>query len=181
MIVAMAPKTPNPPATTLDDQLCFALYSASRAVTNHYRPLLDELGITYPQYLVLLVLSERGEITVKDLGAELHLDTGTLSPLLKRLQADDLIHRTRRPDDERSVNVSLTKQGHALRSKASCLPLAIRAAIALDDRTLAQLHRPLRTLATTVRDAPRPATSTPNDHDHLVKAVRRTRRNHTHD
>lgn len=110
----------------------------SRAVTNHYRPLLDELGITYPQYLVLLVLWERGEITVKDLGAELPLDSGTLSPLLKRLEAARPIHRTRRADDERSVNVSLTKQGDVLRSNAIRLPQAIQTAMALDDRAVAE-------------------------------------------
>ena len=156
-MVSMASKLPNPPSTTLDDQLCFALYAASRAVTNHYRPLVDELGITYPQYLVLLVLWERGEITVKDLGAELQLDSGTLSPLLKRLEAASLIRRTRRADDERSVNVTLTRQGEALRTKASCLPQAIQTAMALDDRTLAELRQTMRTLAATVRAAP-PAT-----------------------
>ena len=156
-MVGMASKMPNPPSTTLDDQLCFALYAASRAVTNHYRPLVDELGITYPQYLVLLVLWERGEITVKDLGAELQLDSGTLSPLLKRLEAASLIRRTRRADDERSVNVTLTRKAQALRTKAICLPQAIQRAMALDDRTLAELRQTMRTLAATVRAAP-PAT-----------------------
>ena len=172
MIVAMAPKTPTLPSTTLDDQLCFALYAASRAVTNHYRPLLDELGITYPQYLVLLVLWERAEITVKDLGAELQLDSGTLSPLLKRLDAAGLIRRTRRADDERSVNVALTKQGEALRSKAICLPHAILTAMALDNRTLAELRRTVRTLAATVRAAPpaTPAKPNPDDRYHSRSA-----------
>ena len=139
---------------TLDDQLCFVLYAASRAVTNHYRPLLDDLGITYPQYLVLLVLWERGEITVKDLGTELQLDSGTLSPLLKRLEAASLLRRTRRTDDERTVNVSLTNKGEALRRRASCLPPAIQTAMALDDRTLAELRQTVRALAATVRNAP---------------------------
>ena len=172
MMAAMAPKMPNTPSTTLDDQLCFALYAASRAVTNHYRPLLDELGITYPQYLVLLVLWEHGEITVKDLGAELQLDSGTLSPVLKRLEAAGLIHRNRRADDERSVNVTLTKQGEALHSKAICLPQAIQTAMALDDHTLANLRQTMRTLAATVRDTPpaTPATPHPTDRNHSRSA-----------
>src|ERR1700716_965582 len=95
----------------LDDQLCFALYAASRAVTNRYRPLLDELDLTYPQYLVMLVLWQHGAVSVKDVGAALHLDYGTLTPLIKRLEAAGLVRRERRADDERSVAVSLTEQG----------------------------------------------------------------------
>lgn len=172
----MAAKLPSPPSATLDNQLCFALYAASRAVTNYYRPLLDDLGITYPQYLVLLVLWERGEITVKDLGAELQLDSGTLSPMLKRLEAAGILHRARRADDERSVTVSLTEQGAALRSKANCLPLAIQTAMGLDDRSVAQLRQTMHTLAASVRDAS-PATSiapTPDDADRVTKTVHRT-------
>ena len=86
----------------LDDQLCFALYAAQRAVTAAYRPLLDELGLTYPQYLVLLVLWERGETTVKDLASALRLDYGTMSPLLKRLEAAGLVRRERSSRAERS-------------------------------------------------------------------------------
>jgi DNA-binding transcriptional ArsR family regulator len=94
----------------LDDQLCFALYAASRAVTARYRPLLDELGLTYPQYLVLLVLWEQDSISVRDLGAALQLESSTLSPLLKRLEAAGLLRRERRPDDERSVAIRLTDE-----------------------------------------------------------------------
>ena len=89
----------------LDDQLCFALYAASRAVTTRYRPLLDELGLTYPQYLVMLVLWDRDSISVGELGAALQLESSTLSPLLKRLEAGGLLRRERRPDDERSVAI----------------------------------------------------------------------------
>src|ERR671925_402329 len=92
----------------LDDQLCFALYAASRAVTNSYRPLLDELGLTYPQYLVMLVLWEHDAVPIKDVGAALELDYGTLTPLSKRLEASGLVQRQRRPDDERTVQVTLT-------------------------------------------------------------------------
>ena len=142
----------------LDDQLCFALYAASRAVTSYYRPLLDDLGPTYPQYVVLLVLWDRGEVTVKDLGATLHLGYGTLSPLLKRLEAARILRRARRTDDERSVSVRLTERGLELRREASCLP-AIQTAMALDDRELAKLRQSVQKIAAAVRDAPPPGSS----------------------
>ncbi|MER7281338.1 MarR family transcriptional regulator [Dactylosporangium sp. NPDC000244] len=106
----------------LDRQVCFALYTATRAVTARYRPLLDELGLTYPQYLVLLALWEQDQRTVKDLGAALRLDSSTLSPLLKRLEAAGLVARERRADDERSVTVRLTAEGSALRTRAAGIP-----------------------------------------------------------
>lgn len=106
----------------LDKQLCFALYEASRATVDIYRPLLDELGITYPQYLVLLILWERGTCSVKEIGQLLHLDSGTLSPLLKRLEATGFITRQRRANDERVVDISLTSEGHALRERAASIP-----------------------------------------------------------
>ncbi|MFB6565074.1 MULTISPECIES: MarR family winged helix-turn-helix transcriptional regulator [unclassified Streptomyces] len=109
----------------LEDQLCFALYAASRAVTASYRPLLDELGLTYPQYLVMLALWERDSLSVRDLGAALQLESSTLSPLLKRLEANGLVLRERRVDDERSVAVRLTEAGAALQGKARAVPLAI--------------------------------------------------------
>jgi DNA-binding MarR family transcriptional regulator len=106
----------------LEYQLCFALYEASRATIDIYRPLLDELGITYPQYLVLLILWERGMCSVKEIGNLLHLDSGTLSPLLKRLEATGLIKRQRRANDERVVDISLTTEGHALQERAVSIP-----------------------------------------------------------
>jgi DNA-binding MarR family transcriptional regulator len=106
----------------LDEQLCFALYSASRAVTAAYRPLLDELNLTYPQYLVLLVLWEEEPCTVGHLGDRLHLDSGTLSPLLKRLESAGLVLRQRATDDERRVHISLTPAGRALEQRAACIP-----------------------------------------------------------
>jgi len=96
---------------SLDEHLCFALYSASRAMTAAYRPLLTELGITYPQYLVLLVLGER-----------LQLDSGTLSPLLKRMEAGGIVRRQRSETDERQVEVALTTEGKRLRRKVHCIP-----------------------------------------------------------
>jgi len=106
----------------LDNQLCFVLYASSRAVTKLYRPLLDSLGLTYPQYLVMLVLWEHQVQKVTDIGEKLHLDTGTLTPLLKRLEAAGLVLRERDPDDERKVRVTLTRQGDALKKKALKVP-----------------------------------------------------------
>jgi MarR family transcriptional regulator, organic hydroperoxide resistance regulator len=102
----------------LDEQLCFALYAASRAMTARYRPMLSELGITYPQYLVLMVLWERGTASVRDLGEALGMDYGTLSPIVKRLERDGFVERTRRAADERIVDVSLTTAGRELERSA---------------------------------------------------------------
>jgi DNA-binding MarR family transcriptional regulator len=102
----------------LDDQLCFALYAASRAVISAYQPVLAALEITYPQYLVLMVLWEEGECRVTRLGERLELDSGTLSPLLKRLEARGLVERRRRSDDERVVEVRLTTEGKRLEKQA---------------------------------------------------------------
>lgn len=106
----------------LDRQLCFALYSTSLAMTKLYKPLLSELGLTYPQYLVMLVLWEAQRLTVSELGARLALDSGTLTPLLKRLESARLVTRTRDADDERRVLVSLTGAGQALRQAATRIP-----------------------------------------------------------
>ncbi|TFV51540.1 MarR family transcriptional regulator [Blastococcus sp. TF02A_35] len=109
------------PSTLLDDQICFALYSASRAVTARYRPMLDDLGITYPQWLALMALWETDGMTVNGLGARLGLDSGTMSPLIKRLEALDLITRHRSTDDERLVLVRLTDAGRALEDPSCSL------------------------------------------------------------
>lgn len=106
----------------LEKQVCFALYAASRAVINLYRPTLDALGLTYPQYLVLLVLWERGSALVKELGQALDLDSGTLSPLLKRLETAGLVRRERCAEDERAVRVHLTDEACALRDRAAGVP-----------------------------------------------------------
>ncbi len=120
---------------SLDRQLCFSLYAASRAMTAVYRPVLDELGITYPQYLVLLALWERDGRGVGDLCGELSLDTGTLSPLLKRLGALGLVERQRLASDERRVEIRLTERGRALRAQACEIPrrLAVAAGMPLAD------------------------------------------------
>lgn len=128
----------------LEQQLCFALYSASRAVTARYRPLLDELGLTYPQYLVLLALFERDGRSVKELGEELRLDSGTLSPLLKRMEAAGLLRRARSAEDERSVRVELTEAGAALRSRVAEVPAGLFAGTDVSLAEIAELRGRLR-------------------------------------
>jgi MarR family transcriptional regulator, organic hydroperoxide resistance regulator len=127
-------------ALALENQLCFALYAASRAMTNFYRPMLDELGVTYPQYLVLIVLWEHEPQTVKDLGNLLYLDSGTLSPLLKRLEAAGLITRTRAAEDERAVKVSLTATGRQLKERVESFPDQIEKKVGLPADDFATLH-----------------------------------------
>ncbi|PWC33096.1 MarR family transcriptional regulator [Azospirillum sp. TSO35-2] len=112
----------------LSNQVCFALYSANLAMTRVYRPLLEALGLTYPQYLMMLLLWEEDGQAMKRLGERLGLDSGTLTPLLKRMEAQGLVTRTRDPQDERLVRIHLTPQGAALRAKAECLPARITAA-----------------------------------------------------
>ncbi|MER5299598.1 MarR family winged helix-turn-helix transcriptional regulator [Streptomyces lasiicapitis] len=128
----------------LAELLCFDLYAASRSVTSVYRVLLDPLGLTYPQYLVMLVLWRRDESTVRALVEELQLDYNTLSPLLKRLEARGLVERRRRPDDERSVAVVLTAEGREMREQAAHVPQAIGEAIGVDESEIAELQGVLR-------------------------------------
>lgn len=118
-----SPPKAHPPK--LDDQLCFALYSAGLALTKVYRPILEALDLTYPQYLAMMALWERDDITVNALGAQLRLDSGTLTPLLKRLEGRGLLQRRRDPEDERRVRVVLTEAGRALGAQAADIPLAI--------------------------------------------------------
>ncbi|MTD46619.1 MarR family transcriptional regulator [Conexibacter sp. W3-3-2] len=143
-----------PPPLTLDEALCFALYSASRAVTTLYRPLLDPLGLTYPQYLVMLALWERDARTVRELADALQLDYGTLSPLLKRLEATGLVERHRRPEDERSVLVQLTAAGQELRESAACVPDRVATAMGLTPGDFERLRGTLQDLARAVREPP---------------------------
>ncbi len=136
----------------LRDQVCFALYAASRALTDVYRPILDEFGLTYPQYLVLLVLWERGDDppTVSELGAALRLDSGTLSPLLKRLAAAGLVVRTRSALDERRVEVGLTAEGAALRQRMTDVPLRVACSTGLDETELVALRDTLTRVTETI-------------------------------
>jgi MarR family transcriptional regulator, organic hydroperoxide resistance regulator len=131
------------PSAVLEDQLCFALYAASRAMTARYRPLLDAIGLTYPQYLVMLLLWEEDNQTVGQLGSRLSLDSGTLSPLLKRLTTAGLVTRHRRVEDERSVAIAMTDAGRALRDKADAISEEIICALDLDRAEFADLKAKL--------------------------------------
>ena len=139
-------KSPTSPWLTLESQLCFALYSTSLALTKQYKPLLQPLGLTYPQYLVLLVLWEQDALGVNELGQRLFLDSGTLTPLLKRMETAGLLTRTRALDDERRVIVNLAPAGKALRLRA--LPVARRIAqsTGCDTEELMDLTRRMQAL-----------------------------------
>jgi DNA-binding MarR family transcriptional regulator len=127
----------------LGNQLCFAIYSTAHAFNRVYKPLLDRLGLTYPQYLVMLVLWEHDGVPVKDIGERLFLDSGTLTPLLKRLEAAEFVKRTRSSEDERQVLIALTSRGQALREKARSVPQAILAASACSVSELAAMKNEL--------------------------------------
>jgi DNA-binding MarR family transcriptional regulator len=133
-------------ALLLDNQLCFALYSASLAMTKLYKPLLDELGLTYPQYLAMLVLWERDGLMVSELGERLFLDSGTLTPLLKRLEAAGLVSRIRDVGDERRVHITLTGTGRKLKSRATRIPACVAQATQCPVRELVALTRQMHAL-----------------------------------
>jgi MarR family transcriptional regulator, organic hydroperoxide resistance regulator len=147
-------QTPNPLA--LDDQVCFALAVASRSVIACYKPLLDPMGLTHPQYLVMLALWESEPRRVKELAAVLALDPGTLSPLLKRLEASGYVRRERDPHDERALAVVLTDSGRALRAQAERIPPAIVERLGIDLGELAELHRRLTALIAAASTPARP-------------------------
>jgi DNA-binding MarR family transcriptional regulator len=123
----------------LDNQICFAVYSAAHAFNRFYKPLLERLGLTYPQYLVMLALWERDGVPLKDIGERLFLDSGTLTPLLKRLEAAQLVKRTRGTEDERQVFIALTAQGQALKEKARAVPSSLLSASACSVAELAAM------------------------------------------
>jgi len=133
-------------ALLLDNQLCFALYSTSLAMTRIYKPLLAELDITYPQYLALLVLWEQDGLSVSALGERLFLDSGTLTPLLKRLESTGLVSRLRAADDERRVHITLTPAGRALKAQAASIPGCILSAADCPVPELIALTRQIQTL-----------------------------------
>jgi DNA-binding MarR family transcriptional regulator len=133
------PKTKSRDGPKLDDFLCFAVYAAGHAFNRVYKPLLDELGLTYPQYLVMTALWEKDDQTVGALGDQLSLEYSTLTPLLKRLEGMGLVSRRRDPEDERQVRVRLTAQGEALQRSASGLPSCIQEASGLSEPDLDRL------------------------------------------
>lgn len=151
-----APQSHSPPSfeqLELDRQLCFALYSSSLAMTRLYQPLLKPLGLTYPQYLVLMVLWSVEEATVSSLGDRLFLDSGTLTPLLKRLEASKLVSRSRDPSDERCVKIRLTPEGRALQTQALGIPVSLAHATACEPGQISQLTQRLQTLRTQLHRA----------------------------
>jgi len=144
----------TPPELRLDNQLCFALYSASLAMTKVYKPLLDALELTYPQYLVLLVLWEQDGVMVSSIGERLFLDSGTLTPLLKRLESAGLVQRTRDSGDERRVRITLTDAGRALQQQARAVPECVRAHSQLELAPIQVLTQQLQTLRSTLAGKP---------------------------
>ena len=130
----------------LDNQLCFALYSTSLAMTKIYKPLLDELGLTYPQYLAMLVLWEKDGLMVSELGQRLYLDSGTLTPLLKRLETSGFITRIRAVEDERRVHIALTSSGRKLKAKAAKIPACILSASQCSISEISDLTRQVQSL-----------------------------------
>jgi DNA-binding MarR family transcriptional regulator len=130
----------------LDRQVCFALAVAARTVISVYRPLLEPMGLTHPQYLVMLALWEQSPRSVKDISGELLLDSATLSPLLKRLESAGYLTRVRNPSDERQLQVELTREGRQLRTRALAVPYAVVETLGLGVEPLLQLHGQLTTV-----------------------------------
>ena len=143
---ASKPARATVPALMLDNQLCFALYSASLAMTKLYKQLLETLKLTYPQYLVMLVLWEHETLTVSELGERLYLDSGTLTPLLKRMEVAGFLQRTRSVQDERQVHITLTAAGRKLKDRAARIPACVVRATALPVAELVGLTRQIQSL-----------------------------------
>ena len=140
-------------AMLLNEQLCFALYSTSLAMTKAYKPLLEEIGLTYPQYLAMLVLWEQDGLTVKELAARLSQDSGSLTPVLKRLESQGLISRGRDPRDERNLSLLLTREGRALRTKGMKVNRAFARACGLTDEEMSTLRQSVARLRERLSDA----------------------------
>ncbi|OCT13328.1 MarR family transcriptional regulator [Paenibacillus pectinilyticus] len=134
----------------LENQLCFSLYASSRAITRMYRPFLEELGITYPQYLVLLVLWDQKESTVKELSEKLDLDSGTLTPMLKRMEAQQLLVRKRSQEDERVVLIHITEAGLALYERALCIPQTLFEASGMSPEEITNFNLQLKRIISSV-------------------------------
>ena len=135
---------------SLDNQLCFSMYAAANAIKKAYRPLLDELGLTYPQYLILIVLWTEDGQKVSDIGHRLNLDSGTLTPVLKRLEVSGLVSRHRRPQDEREVEIRLSPKGRALREKALDVRCEIVRQLGMSDPEIADLRKELTAVIATL-------------------------------
>ena len=138
-------------ALCLENQLCFPLYACAKEVVRRYKPLLDGLGLTYTQYIAMMALWERRSLSVKDLGEMLYLDSGTLTPLLKKLEEKGYVLRSRSQEDERVLDVSLTPEGEALREKAKSVPESMMSCLSMPPEDAAELARILRNLMGTLR------------------------------
>lgn len=130
----------------LENQLCFPLYACSKEIIRKYKPFLDPLGLTYTQYITLMALWEEDNVTVKSLGERLYLDSGTLTPLLKKMEGQNLIQRIRSADDERNVYIKLTEEGNLLKDKASSVPEQIGKCVSLSPEEAVFLHQILHNL-----------------------------------
>ena len=128
-------------ALKLENQLCFPLYACAREVVKKYKPFLDDIGLTYTQYVTMLVLWEKPEITSKEIGERLHLDSGTLTPVIKKLADKGLVTRRRAPEDERNLVVALTDAGLALRDRAASIPDQMAGCVRLDPEDARTLYR----------------------------------------
>ena len=128
-------------ALRLENQLCFPLYACARETIKLYKPFLDELDLTYTQYIAMMVLWEREAVTVKEMGTALHLDSGTLTPLLKKMEAKGLLTRRRSTDDERSLIVTLTEEGRAMQERALNVPYQVAQCVNLEPEEAAELYR----------------------------------------
>jgi DNA-binding MarR family transcriptional regulator len=149
MTATVPPATPQ--QSVLDDLVCFALYNASHAITQTYRTALAPWGLTYPQYLVFVALWSEGAMSVRDLGARLELDSGTLSPLTKRMEQAGYLERSRASDDARVVTIRLTDKGERMREELAAVPACVAGAMKLDLATATQLRSMLRQLADDTR------------------------------
>lgn len=141
----------------IDRQVCFPLYAASNLLNRLYRPILKELGLTYPQYLVMLVLWKHTPQTVGSLGGSLHLDSGTLTPLLKRMEQAGIIRRARDAEDERRVLIELTPKGRHLRAAAEKVPATLAAGLAIEEKDIVDLRNRVRALIAALRGQSRSA------------------------
>ncbi len=128
------------PGLVLENQICFPLYACSKGIVSKYKPLLDEIGLTYTQYIAMMVLWEKGPMNVKTLGESLRLDSGTLTPLLKKLEEKDLVTRRRSSNDERHLVVALTAEGERLREQAKTIPPRMGDCVELSEEDAATLH-----------------------------------------
>jgi DNA-binding MarR family transcriptional regulator len=135
----------------LENQLCFPLYVCAKEVVRRYKPLLDGLGLTYTQYIAMMALWERRSLSVKELGGILYLDSGTLTPLLKKLEEKGYVLRSRSPEDERVLDVSLTPEGEALKEKARDVPESMMSCLRIPPEDAAELARILRGIMGTLR------------------------------